>query len=229
MSCLAGRRGRSGWVVVRPHRKTCSIAAFFRWATRLPRFSASHDAGTPWLVPSARPLPNISGFVFHAAPDVQPRRRTISPAAISPSMPWPAARRRPGGPYGRTDLEARVLRHVGPAMRIGPHPAARPLYCPLCRFSVAPEALALCSAMVAAGKADHLVPSGLAGACQGGCSKTALPHDRRVAGHCGATTPAPRSGLLLFGVPQQTRYHRKSVRPPYRWSSTAFTAHFRKA
>jgi len=100
------------------------------------------------------------GFVFHAGPDVtleqdlQRRDLTVNAMAFSPDGqlhdPW----------RGREDLEARCLRHVGDAFAEDPVRILR-----LARFAarfhdfaVAPETLALCRAMVAAGEADALVP-----------------------------------------------------------------------
>ncbi len=100
------------------------------------------------------------GFVFHAGPDVRLeddlRRRDLTVNAIA---------RAPGGALidplgGVADARARVLRHVGPAFIEDPVRLLR-----LARFaarfhdfSIAPETLDLCRALVRAGEVDALVP-----------------------------------------------------------------------
>jgi len=100
------------------------------------------------------------GFVFHAGPDVSLeddlRRRDLTVNAIA---------RAPGGALidplgGAADARARVLRHVGPAFVEDPVRLLR-----LARFaarfhdfSIAPETLSLCRALVRDGEVDALVP-----------------------------------------------------------------------
>ena len=100
------------------------------------------------------------GFVFHAGPDVtledDLRRRDLTVNAIA---------RAPDGTLidplgGVADVRARVLRHVGPAFVEDPVRLLR-----LARFaarfddfSIAPDTLALCRALVRDGEVDALVP-----------------------------------------------------------------------
>ncbi len=100
------------------------------------------------------------GFVFHAGPDVSLeddlRRRDLTVNAIA---------RAPDGTLidplgGAADVRARVLRHVGPAFVEDPVRLLR-----LARFaarfhdfSIAPETLDLCRALVRDGEVDALVP-----------------------------------------------------------------------
>ncbi|MGB3426298.1 MAG: hypothetical protein WBF84_09150 [Castellaniella sp.] len=100
------------------------------------------------------------GFVFHAGPDVSLaddlRRRDLTVNAIA---------RAPDGTLidplgGVADVQARVLRHVGPAFVEDPVRLLR-----LARFaarfhdfSIAPETLDLCRALVRDGEVDALVP-----------------------------------------------------------------------
>ena len=99
------------------------------------------------------------GFAFHAAPDVtlddDLARRDLTINAMAK-----AADGRLIDPFhGQRDLQAKVLRHVGPAfaedqvriLRIARF-AAR-----FSDFSIAPETLELMRGMVAAGEVDHLV------------------------------------------------------------------------
>jgi len=104
--------------------------------------------------------PGYRGFAVHAAPDVtleqdlQRRDLTINAMALD-------ERNDLVDPLnGRADLQARVLRHVGPAFAEDPVRILR-----LARFaarfhefSIAAETLAQARQMVAAGEADALVP-----------------------------------------------------------------------
>ena len=104
--------------------------------------------------------PGYHGFVIHAAPDVtleqdlQRRDLTINAMALD-------ERNELVDPLnGRADLEARILRHIGPAFSEDPVRILR-----LARFaarfdefSIAAETLAQARQMVADGEADALVP-----------------------------------------------------------------------
>lgn len=153
--------------------------------------------------------PGYHGFVFHAAPDVSLEddlaRRDLTINAM--------ARGEDGvlvDPYGgRTDLEARVLRHVGPAFAEDPVRILR-----LARFaaryadfSVAPETLALCSAMVAAGEADHLVPERVWQELAKGLLEDRPSRMIAVLRDCGALQRLLPEVDALFGVPQRADYH----------------------
>ena len=104
--------------------------------------------------------PGYKGFVFHADPGVSLeddlRRRDLTINAIAQSADGQLI----DPCQGRRDLAARLLRHVSPAFAEDPVRILR-----LARFaarfedfSVAPETLALCAEMVAAGEVDALVP-----------------------------------------------------------------------
>jgi tRNA nucleotidyltransferase (CCA-adding enzyme) len=104
--------------------------------------------------------PGYRGFVVHAAPDVtleqdlQRRDLTINAMALDDrnTLVDPL--------NGRADLQARVLRHIGPAfiedpvriLRLARFAARFP------EFSIAAETLAQARQMVADGEADALVP-----------------------------------------------------------------------
>ncbi|OZI31989.1 CCA tRNA nucleotidyltransferase [Bordetella genomosp. 10] len=100
------------------------------------------------------------GFTFYTGSDVtleaDLRRRDLTVNAI--------ARAADGGLIdplgGAADLRARVLRHVGPAFEEDPVRILRlaRFAARFADFTVAPETLALCRRMVAAGEADALVP-----------------------------------------------------------------------
>ena len=104
--------------------------------------------------------PGYRGFVVHAAPDVTLEqdlgRRDLTINAMA--MDEAGHLIDPFG--GQRDLQARVLRHVGPAFVEDPVRILR-----LARFAarffdftIAPETLALARRMVREGEADALVP-----------------------------------------------------------------------
>ncbi len=104
--------------------------------------------------------PGYRGFVVHASPevtleqDLQRRDLTINAMAMDETgtLIDPL--------HGRDDLQARLLRHVGPAfvedpvriLRLARFAARLP------EFTVAPQTLELARAMVRGGEADALVP-----------------------------------------------------------------------
>ena len=104
--------------------------------------------------------PGYKGFVFHAAPDVTLEqdlaRRDLTINAIA--MDEDGAVIDPFG--GRRDLEAKVLRHVGPSFVEDPVRILRVarFAARFHDFTIAPETRALMRAMVDGGEADALVP-----------------------------------------------------------------------
>jgi tRNA nucleotidyltransferase (CCA-adding enzyme) len=104
--------------------------------------------------------PGYRGFVVHAAPDVTleqdlgRRDLTINAMAIDQAGNLV-------DPFGgQRDLQARVLRHVGPAFIEDPVRILRlaRFAARFAEFSVAPETLALAQRIVQQGEADALVP-----------------------------------------------------------------------
>ncbi|WP_322996003.1 hypothetical protein [Castellaniella sp.] len=100
------------------------------------------------------------GFVFHAgqdvtlADDLQRRDLTVNAIAQTPDG-------RLVDPLGGAqDVQARVLRHVGPAFTEDPVRLLRlaRFAARFADFSIAPETLALCQALVQDGEVDALVP-----------------------------------------------------------------------
>jgi tRNA nucleotidyltransferase (CCA-adding enzyme) len=100
------------------------------------------------------------GFVFHAGRDVtlaeDLRRRDLTVNAIARSADGTLVD--PLG--GVADIRARILRHVGPAFAEDPVRLLRlaRLAARFHDFSIAPETLALCRALVRDGEVDALVP-----------------------------------------------------------------------
>lgn len=106
--------------------------------------------------------PGYHGFAVHAAPDVtleqDLERRDLTVNAMAQGVDGQLV-----DPFGgREDLEQRLLRHVSEAFAEDPVRILRlarftARYAPL-GFKPAPETLALCRRMVAAGEVDSLVP-----------------------------------------------------------------------
>ena len=100
------------------------------------------------------------GFTFYTGPDV-----TLEADLLRRDLTVNAIARAPDGALvdplgGERDIRARVLRHVGEAFAEDPVRILRlaRFAARFADFSVAPETLALCRAMVEAGEADALVP-----------------------------------------------------------------------
>jgi tRNA nucleotidyltransferase (CCA-adding enzyme) len=149
------------------------------------------------------------GFTFYAAPDVRLEddlgRRDLTINAI--------ARDNDGAlidPFnGRADLEARILRHVGPAFVEDPVRLLR-----LARFaarfgdfSVAPETLALMRQMVTNGEVDHLVPERVWREMASGLMEARPERMLEVLRACGALARLMPEIDVLFDVPERVAYH----------------------
>ncbi|MBL8448737.1 MAG: multifunctional CCA addition/repair protein [Dechloromonas sp.] len=153
--------------------------------------------------------PGYHGFVFHAAPDV-----TLEEDLARRDLTLNAMARTEDGtlvdPYGgRADLEARVLRHVGPAFAEDPVRILR-----LARFaaryadfSVAPETLALARSMVEASEVDHLVPERVWQEIAKGLLEDHPARMLEVLRQCGALARLLPEVEALFGVPQRADFH----------------------
>lgn len=104
--------------------------------------------------------PGYHGFVFHAAPDVTLEQDLARRDLTINAMALDAAGRLIDPFDGRADLDARVLRHVGPAFAEDPVRILRVarFAARFADFSVATETRALMRSMVAAGEVDALVP-----------------------------------------------------------------------
>jgi tRNA nucleotidyltransferase (CCA-adding enzyme) len=152
------------------------------------------------------------GFTFHADPsvtleeDLARRDLTINAmarAADAPNAPLI-------DPFGgERDLRAGVLRHVSPAfaedpvrlLRLARFAARWP------HFTVAPETLALCEALVAAGEVDALVPERVWQEWARGLMEPAPGRMLEVLRSCGALARLAPEIDRLFGVPQPAAHH----------------------
>ena len=149
------------------------------------------------------------GFSFHAAPEVSLEedlaRRDLTINAI--------ARADDGSltdPFGGVaDIEAQVLRHVGPAFVEDPVRILRVarFAARFAAFSLAPETLELMRRMVDSGEADHLVAERVWQEMAKGLMEAQPSRMIDVLRACGALARLLPELDRLFGVPQRADYH----------------------
>ena len=149
------------------------------------------------------------GFAFHAAPDVtlddDLARRDLTINAMAKS----ADGRLIDPFHGQRDLQARVLRHVGPAFAEDPVRILRiaRFAARFSDFSIAPETLELRRGMVAAGEVDHLVAERVWQELAKGLMEDKPSRMFEVLRDCGALARLLPEVDKLFGVPQRADYH----------------------
>lgn len=153
--------------------------------------------------------PGYHGFSFHAAPDVTLEddlaRRDLTINAIAR-----AADGRLIDPHGgRRDLDARVLRHVGPAFAEDPVRILRlaRFAARLPDFTVADETRALMRRMVEAGEVDALVPERVWQELARGLMEARPARMIDVLRDCGALARLLPELDRLWGVPQRADHH----------------------
>jgi tRNA nucleotidyltransferase (CCA-adding enzyme) len=151
------------------------------------------------------------GFVVHADPSVtleqDLERRDFTINAIAQDA---------GGhlvdPFGGArDIQARVLRHVGPAFVEDPLRVLRAArfmarFAPL-GFSVAPETMALMRAMSDSGELDALVPERVWQELAKALASAQPSAFLRTLRECGALRAVLPEVDALYGVPQRPEYH----------------------
>ena len=149
------------------------------------------------------------GFAFHAAPDVSLEddlaRRDLTINAMAKAADGSLI-----DPFhGQRDLQAKILRHVGPAFAEDPVRILR-----LARFaarfsdfSVAPETVDLMRGMVASGEVDHLVAERVWQELAKGLMEDQPSRMFEVLRDCGALARLLPEVDKLFGVPQRADYH----------------------
>ena len=149
------------------------------------------------------------GFAFHAAPEVtlaaDLARRDLTINAIARSADGALI-----DPYhGVADLEARVLRHVGPAFVEDPVRILRVarFAARFTQFTLAPETLALMRQMVSSGEVDHLVAERVWQELAKGLMESQPSRMFEVLRECGALARLLPELDALFGVPQRADYH----------------------
>jgi tRNA nucleotidyltransferase (CCA-adding enzyme) len=151
------------------------------------------------------------GFVVDADPGGDARGRPAAPrlhhqrdrAGEDGTLvdPWGGAR----------DIEARVLRHVGPAFVEDPLRVLRAArfmarFAPL-GFEVAPETMALMREMVAGGELADLVPERVWQELSRALASAAPSAFLRTLRECGALAVVLPEVDALYGVPQRAEYH----------------------
>jgi tRNA nucleotidyltransferase (CCA-adding enzyme) len=153
--------------------------------------------------------PGYHGFVFHASPEVtleqDLERRDLTINAIAQDEDG-----RLVDPYGgRNDLQAKVLRHVGPAFAEDPVRILRVarFAARFADFGVAAETEALMRAMVDAGEADALVPERVWQELSRGLMEPTPSRMIEVLRRCGALARLLPELDRLWGVPQPPQHH----------------------
>ncbi len=149
------------------------------------------------------------GFSFHAAPDV-----TLEEDLGRRDLTINAMAKAPDGqlidPFnGQHDLEAKILRHVGPAFCEDPVRILRiaRFAARFDTFTIAPETMDLMVAMVSAGEADHLVAERVWQELAKGLMEIRPSRMFDVLRECGALARLLPEVDALFGVPQRADYH----------------------
>jgi tRNA nucleotidyltransferase (CCA-adding enzyme) len=149
------------------------------------------------------------GFTFHAAPDVTLKedlaRRDLTINAMAKGADGELI-----DPYcGQRDLQAKILRHVGPAFAEDPVRILRiaRFAARFSDFSVAPETLALMRGMVASGEVDHLVAERVWQELAKGLMEDKPSRLFEVLRDCGALARLLPEVDALFGVAQRADYH----------------------
>lgn len=149
------------------------------------------------------------GFAFHAAPDV-----TLEEDLARRDLTINAIARADDGAlfdpfHGGADIEARVLRHVGPAFVEDPVRILRVarFAARFADFSIAPETLDLMCRMVKSGEVDHLVAERVWQELAKGLMEQSPSRMIRVLHDCGALARIIPALDRLFGVPQRADYH----------------------
>ena len=208
---LLGRpSGDRDWVVVGTTPEVMGAAGYLPVGRDFPVFLHPRTHEEYALARTERKTgPGYHGFVFRTGPEVTLEddlsRRDLTINAMAQAEdgtlvdPW----------GGRADLAARVLRHVGPAFAEDPVRILRlaRFAARFADFSVAPETLALCRAMVEAGEVDALVPERVWQELSRGLMEARPSRMIEVLRDCGALARLLPEVDALFGVPQRADYH----------------------
>ncbi len=153
--------------------------------------------------------PGYHGFVFHAAPDVSleddlaRRDLTINAMALDEY----GVLTDPFG--GKRDLDARILRHVGPAFAEDPVRILRVarFAARFADFSIADETKQLMGTMVAAGEVDALVAERVWQELSRGLMEERPSRMFETLRECGALARLLPEIDRLWGVPQRADFH----------------------
>ncbi|MBX9850119.1 MAG: multifunctional CCA addition/repair protein [Rhodocyclaceae bacterium] len=153
--------------------------------------------------------PGYGGFVFHAEANVTLEedlvRRDLTINAIAQDAQGALI-----DPHnGRSDIAARVLRHVSPAFAEDPVRVLRVarFAARFSDFTVAPETMALMRQMVENGEVDALVSERVWQELAKGLLEATPSRMLRVLHECGALRRILPEVNALYGVPQRADYH----------------------
>ncbi|MFC0679485.1 multifunctional CCA addition/repair protein [Lysobacter korlensis] len=156
------------------------------------------------------------GFVVDADPSVtledDLQRRDFTINAIAQALADDGTPGALADPYGGArDLEARVLRHVGPAFVEDPLRVLRAArfmarFAPL-GFTVAPETMALMREMADSGELAELVPERVWQELRRALASAEPSAFLRTLHDCGALSAVLPEVEALYGVPQRAEYH----------------------
>ena len=149
------------------------------------------------------------GFAFHAAPDVTLEQDLARRDLTINAMAKGADGHLVDPFYGQRDLEAKTLRHVGPAFAEDPVRILRlaRFAARFADFSIAPETAQLMREMVAAGEVDHLVAERVWQELAKGMMEAKPSRMFEVLRECGALARLLPEVAALYGVPQRPDYH----------------------
>ena len=149
------------------------------------------------------------GFTFHAAADV-----TLEEDLARRDLTINAMAQGDDGlivdPFhGQRDLQAKILRHVGPAFAEDPVRILRiaRFAARFSDFSIAPETMQLMRGMVSNGEVDHLVAERVWQELAKGLMEDKPSRMFEVLRECGALARLLPEVDALFGVPQRADYH----------------------
>ena len=153
--------------------------------------------------------PGYHGFVFHAAPDVTLEQDLARRDLTINAMALDEAGRLIDPFGGRADLEARVLRHVGPAFAEDPVRILRVarFAARFADFRVAGETMRLMQAMAEAGEVDALVPERVWQELSRGLMEARPSRMFEVLREAGALARLLPEVERLWGVPQRADVH----------------------
>jgi len=149
------------------------------------------------------------GFVFHAAPDVTLEEDLARRDLTINAMALDEAGRLIDPFGGRADLEAKVLRHVGPAFAEDPVRILRVarFAARLPEFRIAEETTRLMRSMAEAGEVDALVPERIWQELARGLMEARPSRMFEALRGAGALARLLPEVDCLWGVPQRADYH----------------------
>ncbi|MFC3551307.1 multifunctional CCA addition/repair protein [Lysobacter cavernae] len=209
--------GDRDWVVVGENQTSMEAAGFKPVGRDFPVFLHPHSGEEYALARTERKSGRgYRGFVVDADPsvtleeDLGRRDFTINAIAQEPSDDGSdGALIDPYG--GARDIEARVLRHVGPAFAEDPLRVLRAARF-MARFAalgfhVAPETMALMRTMVASGELADLVPERVWQELRRALASATPSAFLRTLHECGALAVVLPEVAALYGVPQRAEFH----------------------